>query len=182
MIEVSRNALLTECATNFPLLLKWVFWCYGQQPSLWHPMGTLGSEQSVQQGDPLGPFLFSLVLHKLVQSIAGAAECSGLTFNCWYLDDSILAGPKSAINHAIHFIQLEGPPLGLRINTAKCELYSRSNLEGLPVEIKRFNEPNMEILGAPVGDIIFCAKFMAQKRARAARLLTQLTEVGSIDP
>ena len=72
--------------------------------------------------------------------------------------------------------------LTLRINTAKCELYSRSNLEGLPVDIKRFNEPNMEILGAPVGDIIFCAKFMAQKQARAARLLTQLTEVGSIDP
>ena len=180
--EVSRNALLTECATHFPLLFKWVYWCYGQHPSLWHPMGTLGSEQGVQQGDPLGPLLFSLVLHKLVQSITGAAECSGLTFNCWYLDDGILAGPKSAINHAIHLIQLEGPPLGLRINIAKCELYSRSNLEGLPVDIKRFNEPNMEILGAPVGDIIFCAKFMAQKRARAARLLTQLTEVGSIDP
>ncbi|KAL5477543.1 hypothetical protein EMCRGX_G024354 [Ephydatia muelleri] len=80
----------------------------------------LSSEQGVQQGDPLGPFLFSLVLHKLVQSIAGAAECSGLTFNCWYLDDGILAVPKSAINHAIHLIQLEGPPLGLRINTAKC--------------------------------------------------------------
>eukprot|EP00731_Ephydatia_muelleri_P016859 Em0009g1283a len=106
---------------------------------------------------------------------AGAAECSGLTFNRWYLDDDILAGPKSAINHAIHLIQLEGPPLGLRINTAKCELYSSSNLEGLPVDIKRFNEPNMEIQGASVGDIIFCAKFMAQKRARAARLLTQLT-------
>ena len=32
------------------------------------------------------------------------------------------------------------------------------------------------------GDIIFCGKFMAQKRTRAARLMTQLTEVGSIDP
>ena len=108
--EVSRNALLTKCATHFPLLFKWVYWCYGQHPSLWHPMGTLGSKQGVQQVDPLGPFLFSLVLHKLVQSIAGAAEYSGLTFNCWYLDDGILAGPKSAINHAIHLIQLEGQP------------------------------------------------------------------------
>ena len=64
--EVSRLALLEECATHFPELFRWVFWCYGQHPTLWHSMGTLGSEQGVQQGDPLGPLLFSLVLHKLV--------------------------------------------------------------------------------------------------------------------
>ena len=43
--EVSRQALLEECATHFPELFRWVFWCYGQHPTLWHPMGTLGSEQ-----------------------------------------------------------------------------------------------------------------------------------------
>ena len=50
--EVSRKALLEECATHFPELFRWVFWCYGQHPTLWHSMGTLGSEQGVQQGDP----------------------------------------------------------------------------------------------------------------------------------
>ena len=52
--EVSRQTLLEECATYFPELFRWVFWCYGQHPTLWHPMGTLGSEQGVQQG-PFGP-------------------------------------------------------------------------------------------------------------------------------
>ena len=33
-------------------------------------MAPIGSEQGVQQGDPLGPLLLSLVLHKLVRSIA----------------------------------------------------------------------------------------------------------------
>ena len=42
--------------------------------------------------------------------------------------------------------------------------------------------PNLEILGAPIGDPIFCAKFLAQKRADAAKLLSQLTEVGAVDP
>ena len=50
--EVSRKALLEECVTHFPELFRWVFWCYGQHPTLWHNMGTLGSEQGVQQGDP----------------------------------------------------------------------------------------------------------------------------------
>eukprot|EP00731_Ephydatia_muelleri_P038584 Em0814g2a len=42
--------------------------------------------------------------------------------------------------------------------------------------------PNLVILGAPIGDLIFCAKFVAQKRADAAVLLSQLAEVGAEDP
>eukprot|EP00731_Ephydatia_muelleri_P010498 Em0005g1084a len=48
--------------------------------------------------------------------------------------------------------------------------------------MKRFTSPHFEILGAPIGDIIFCGKFVAQKRAEARHLLTQLEEVGSVDP
>ena len=48
--------------------------CYGQHPTLWHSVGTLSSEQGVQQWNPLGPILFSLVLHKLVRSIASDSE------------------------------------------------------------------------------------------------------------
>ena len=44
------------------------------------------------------------------------------------------------------------------------------------------HEPNFKILGAPIGDVIFCAKFLAQKRAKAVKLLSQLSGVGSLDP
>ena len=64
-------------------------------------MGTLGSKQGVQQGDPFGPLLFSLVLHKLIRSIASDSECSKLLFNLWYLNDGTLAGPKAAVNRAV---------------------------------------------------------------------------------
>ena len=180
--EVSRQALLEECATHFPELFRWVYWCYGQHPTLWHPMGTLGTEQGVHQGDPLGPLLFSLVLQKLVRAIAADKECSNLLFNRWYLDDGTLAGPTDAVKRAIQIIQQIGPLMGLRINATKCELISQGSLEGFPADMKRQHDPNVEILGAPIGDGIFCAKFLAQKRAKAVRLLSQVAEVGSIDP
>ena len=122
-------------------------------------MGTLGLEQRVQQGNPLGPHLFSLVLRNRVWYIAVDSECSKLLFNMWYLDFGTLAGPKDAVKHAIHLIQHFGPSLGLYINTAKCELLSQIDMEGFPADIKVFHEPNCEILGAPIG----CAKFLAQK-------------------
>ena len=62
---VSRQALLDECATFFPR----ASWCYGSHPLLWHSLSQLSSEAGVQQGDPLGPLFFALVLHKVVSAI-----------------------------------------------------------------------------------------------------------------
>ena len=75
---VSRQAILDECATFFPEILPWVVWCYWTHPLLWHPQGQLCSELGVQQGDPLGPLLFSLVLQKLEASIDADDECIDL--------------------------------------------------------------------------------------------------------
>ena len=89
---VSRDAVLQECANHFPDLLPWVAWCYGSHPFLWHTMGQLTSQSGVQQGDPLGPFLFAFVLHKVAGAIKEDSECSQLLYQAWYLDDGILAG------------------------------------------------------------------------------------------
>ena len=84
---VSRQAVLDECATSFPELLPWVTWCYGTHPLLWHQLGHLSSETGVQQGDPLGPLLFSLVLQRLISSIDADDDCIQVLFQAWYLDD-----------------------------------------------------------------------------------------------
>ncbi|KAL5515136.1 hypothetical protein EMCRGX_G000261 [Ephydatia muelleri] len=154
---VSRQALLEECAVHFTELLPWVGWCYGSHPTLWHPLGQLSSETGVQQGDPLGPLLFSLVLHKLVLSIAQDKDCLSLLSNRWYLDDGVLSGHSQAVTRAVTLIQEMGPSLGLFINVSKCELFGHGDLSSFPPEMKVSQVPNLEILGAPIGDPIFCA-------------------------
>ena len=179
---VSRQALLDECAFHFPDLLPWASWCYGQQPLLQHPLGTVTSEVGVQQGDPLGPMLFSLVLHKLVSAIATDEDTAKLLFHAWYLDDGVVAGPKQSVLHALTIIQELGPPLGLVINPSKCELYSQNDMSVFSSQMKQSNMPHLEILGSPIGDTIFCANVVSQKCAQASQLLSQIEEVGSVDP
>ena len=96
--------------------------------------------------------------------------------------NGVVAGPIAAIARVLAIIQDRGPPLGLYISRAKCELFSLSDLSSFPDEMKRSNVPHFEILGAPIGDLVFCAKVVALKQLEASKLLQQLEAVGSIDP
>ena len=59
---VSRKSVLSECFAYFPELFPWVKSCYAGQPLLFYQDNVELSCAGVQQGDPLGPLLFSLVL------------------------------------------------------------------------------------------------------------------------
>ena len=181
---VSRDAVLQECAKHFPDLLPWVAWCYDSHPFLWHTMGQLTSQSGVLQGDPLGPFLFALVLHKVAGAIKEDTECSQLLYQAWYLDDGILAGKKSSIRRSLSLIQELGPPLGLYVNISKCELYCSGDTRTFPSELKVSHLHHFEILGCPIGDYIhvYCANFIASKRLQAHKLLLQLKDVAATDP
>ena len=75
----------------------------------------------MQQGDPLGPVLFALVLRKLVSGIEAHGGCFELRLNLWYLDDGLLAGERSAAVCALNLAEELGPHLRLHITpSVRC--------------------------------------------------------------
>ncbi|KAL5479566.1 hypothetical protein EMCRGX_G023102 [Ephydatia muelleri] len=124
------------------------------------PVGTLTSEAGVQQGDPLGPL-----------TIAKDNSCQDLLINACCLDDGVVAGPPSSVQHVVHLLQGLGPSLGLHL---KCEHFSRGDLSLFPAEMNKSFTPNLAILGAPIGDVAFCSSFIASKSAAASILLSSL--------
>ena len=66
---VKRDVFLNEFFQHFPQIYKWVRFCYSQHSFCFFGNFVIPSEAGVQQGDPLGPFLFCLVLQVLVKKV-----------------------------------------------------------------------------------------------------------------
>ena len=117
----------------------------------------------VQQGDPLGPFLFALVLQQIVNMIYTDEECADLSHNAWYLDDGSLAGKSASVLRALNIVSSQGPALGFNINIKKCELYGTGDLSSFPSAIQTSNTYHLQLLGAPIGDSEYCNQFISRK-------------------
>ena len=147
--ECHRNSFLKRLGSEFPELVAWVQWCYHCAAELRFGYHHLTSTAGVQQGDPLGPLLFSLVVLELMDEVG---EVPGLDLNLWYLDDGTFAGTRKSVSKLINFIIEKGPSLGLHVNLSKCEVFwpsgDRTHPE-FPPEVHRLSD-GMELLGSPV--------------------------------
>ena len=176
---VSRDAVLQQCLMHFPEIYPWTSWCYSQHPKLWHPVGSIFSASGIQQGDPLGPLLFALVLQSVLKKLAADPQCQQLLLNAWYLDDGALAGPGSAVLRALEVLGAEGKPNGLTLNPSKCELFSPNTDTFQPFDssIPTSTTPIFETLGAPIGSPEFCGEYIEAKRKQACSLLHLLPQL-----
>ena len=89
----------------------------------------------MQQGDPLGPLLFSLVILQFIDSI----HLHDLVqLNLWYLDDGTLVGKRSSLSSLLSYFATRGPDHGLHLNLSKCELFwpSGDSFPEFPPDIK----------------------------------------------
>ncbi|MCI46159.1 RNA-directed DNA polymerase (Reverse transcriptase), partial [Trifolium medium] len=66
---VDRSALLCEVRIRCPSISLWVEFLYGQAARFYLGDEYIMSATGVQQGDPLRPLIFALVLHPLVHKI-----------------------------------------------------------------------------------------------------------------
>ena len=94
---------------RFPEIYPFVWQCYSVQSTLFWSESTLQSAIRVQQGDPLGPALFSLAIQTVVSTL-----CSSL--NIWYLDDGTIGGEPHEVAKDLKSIIDISPSLGLELN------------------------------------------------------------------
>ena len=83
-----RDKLLTEIREQCPYLYKFIWQAYSAPSTLFFGRYTLDSATGVQQGDPLGPALFSLAIQSLVTTMSSEV-------NIWYLDDGTIGGEST---------------------------------------------------------------------------------------
>ncbi|GKF23497.1 putative reverse transcriptase domain-containing protein, partial [Tanacetum coccineum] len=110
---VDRKVMLREVRLRCPSISRWVEFCYSNPARLYYGEHTLWSSQGVQQGDLLGPLLFSLVLHPLICKIR---DSFSLSLHAWYLDDDTIVGDTMVVRKVLELIMKDGPGCGFHPN------------------------------------------------------------------
>ena len=105
--SVKRSHLLQAACDFITGFAAFTYFCYSQHVPLLYNNASLQSESGVQQGDPLGPFLFSLMLWPVIEKIRDAVP--NLTQHTWYLDDGFVASSEDQIRTTLDILPNEGP-------------------------------------------------------------------------
>ena len=77
--------MLEEVKIHTSNLFPFVYSVYERPSYLFYKNDILLSQEGVQQGDPLGPLLFCLAIHPLVERLKS-------TFKVFYMDDATIGG------------------------------------------------------------------------------------------
>ena len=147
--SVRRDKMLEATKRAAPEIFPLVYSTYSTSSSL-HFRGTiLHSAEGVQQGDPLGPLLFCLVIHPLVLQLESELRV-------FYLDDGTLGGPEADVLHDFQLINQEAADLGLELNHMKSELICEEpagrDLLRMAPNLCKVNKEDATLLGSPIGN------------------------------
>jgi hypothetical protein len=117
--KVDRQHVIDQVWTHFPQIAGWVQYTYGTAASLFTGRDVLKASAGVQQGDPLGPLLFALVLQPLLNKLK---ETCGVELTS-FLDDLTIVSSADTARECLDILILEGPTYGLTVSLAKTTVW-----------------------------------------------------------
>lgn len=165
--SVRRDCILQSVRSLCPLLYPYVHSAYAAPSNLLWGNRSIISAEGVQQGDPLGPLLFCLVLHQ--HSLHLQSQ-----FNVLYLDDVTLGGDPEDLLHDIEVMK-DAAKLGLLLNSEKCEIIcsdvsARSTILASLPGAQLVPTSQAQLLGSPIGDDS-CVSAVLTSKVGALRIL-----------
>ena len=169
--EVSRQRFLDIILLRFPAIYPWVSFCYSIGAPLFVQRDIIYATTGVQQGDPLGPVLFALVLHPFLQHLRDVFSLKVGAI----LDDVTFLGSTSSTLRALEYLRSEGPGSGLRLSSKTCvwspvgapihpslQSFSLHDSRHIPVSV--VSTPGVALLGSAVSSDPNFLNAIAMKR------------------
>ena len=144
-----------------PEILPFVHSVYCSPSFLMWGEEVIYSSEGVQQGDPLGPLLFCLTIHKLCMKLKSE-------FNVFYLDDGTVGGYCDDVVQDVKMIEEGAGALGLQLNRGKTELIctdpvSRKVFLSAFPDVKSVDPECAVLLGSPIGNSNSVDVFIKEK-------------------
>ena len=164
------DKMLMTVRESIPELFQFVHSAYAQTSSLFCTDQVVEPSEGVQQGDPLGPMLFCLTIHPMVEKLRSELKV-------FYLDDGTLGGNLEDIIRDLQLVEKEAAELGLQLNRSKSELLcedptTRDQLLKVVPGLQVIGMDQVEVLGSPVGSMTLVDVVIKEK----IRLLELLGE------
>ena len=152
--SIRRDVFLRRVIQYCPSLYPMVYQCYSKASNLFFgPTYIIKSQEGAQQGDPLGPFLFSLAIMDLNKELESEV-------NLWYLDDGTIIGTAWSVLSDYKKIKDASKSLGLEVNPGKCKILlirpkeddisTIANFRELAPEIREISMDNLTMLGSSI--------------------------------
>ena len=179
---VDRSRFLAEAQAKVGVgIMPFLLACYAEPTSLFCGGEVLQSTCGVQQGDPLGPMLFSVAIHEVTEELVRMGIQA-----VWYLDDGTIMGSPEEVARGYQLVAQKCAKWGLSVNAGKCEVIALARQEldalrraGLPMGVaddgretqdaqpgtcfRRIPGGDFELLGAPIGSKAHCEEWMRLK-------------------